>query len=86
MMDENLNWKFYRSIGDGQFLDLGGIDIWNEKWNTDYEKVIVKDPHYEVLHVFTKYWIEGGNRKIEFVAGEFSNSVWGIYLKNNIEN
>ncbi len=80
-MDENLNWKFYRSIGDGQFLELEGIDIWKVKWNTDYEKIKVKDPHYGVLHSFTKYWLENGNKKIEFVAGEFSNSVWGIYLK-----
>ena len=83
-MRENLDWKFYTSIGDSQYFELSGINIWDLKWKTKYEIVIVKDPQYKVLKSFNRYWIEKDSENIEFVAGEFSNGVWGIYLKPDL--
>ena len=83
-MTENLEWKFYTSIADSQYLEISGIDIWSLKWNTEYEKIIVKDPLYGALKTFNKYWIKNDNETIEFVAGEFSNCIWGIYLKPDL--
>ena len=80
-MTENLDWKFYTSVADSQYLEISGINIWSLKWNTEYEKIIVKDPLYGALKTFNRYWIKNDNETIEFVAGEFSNCVWGIYLK-----
>ena len=83
-MTENLDWIFYTSIGESQYFELSGINIWNLKWNTEYEIVIVKDPQYGVLKSFNRYWIEKDSKTIEFVAGEFSNTVYGIYLKPDL--
>mgnify|MGYP000554306179 CR=1 FL=1 len=65
-------------------MEISGINIWSLKWNTEYEKIIVKDPLYGALKTFNKYWIKNDNEIIEFVAGEFSNCIWGIYLKSDL--
>ncbi|MGJ5640526.1 hypothetical protein [Formosa sp. S-31] len=79
----NEDWIHYATIGDSQYCGLDGINIWDYKWKSDYESVLIKDPNYGEEKSFTKFWIELENRKIEFVAGEFSNCIWGIYVRKN---
>ena len=79
----NENWIHYKTIGDREYCGLDGINIWDHQWKSDYEKVVIKDPSYGEEKRFTKYWIEMDDRKIEFVAGEFSNCIWGIYVQRN---
>ncbi len=79
----NENWIHYTTIGDSQYCGLDGINIWDYKWKSDYETVLIKDPTYGEEKSFTRYWIELENRMIEFVAGEFSNCIWGIYIRKN---
>ena len=79
----NEDWIHYKTIVDGEYCGLDGINIWDHKWKSDYEKVVIKDPNYGEEKHFTKYWIEIEDRKIEFVAGEFSNLIYGIYIHKN---
>ncbi|MFD0861555.1 hypothetical protein ACFQ1M_05005 [Sungkyunkwania multivorans] len=80
-MKENPDWKFYTVVPESQELKINGINVWEHKWNSDYESIIVKDPKYGDLKKLTKYWITTNDETIEFVAGEFSNTIYGFYLK-----
>jgi len=44
-------------------------------------RVIVKDPVYGQEHTFNVYEIAEGARTAEFAAGEFSNLVYGFYVR-----
>lgn len=77
----NNNWKHFKTAYDGDYCEIEGINVWEHKWKSDYETIIVKDPIYGKTKSFNKFWIELPNNKIEFVAGEFSNCVWGFYVK-----
>jgi hypothetical protein len=77
----NIKWKHFRTIADGEFCEIEGINIWEYKWKSDYETIFVKDPLYGETKSLNRFWIELPNKKVEFVAGEFSNCVWGIYTK-----
>jgi hypothetical protein len=83
-MNENLEWKFYTAVVEKQCVEINGINIWDYKWNTEYETVFVKDPNYGELKKMTKYWIHKDNETIDFVSGEFSNTIFGIYLKTDL--
>jgi hypothetical protein len=52
------------------------------------EKYIYRDKSYDSYynHIFSFYLykIKVEEIEIEFVSGEFSNCVWGIYLKDKI--
>lgn len=73
------NWKHFKTVVDGEYCEVDGINIWDYEWKSDYEIILVKDPAYGQSKSFIKFWIELPNKKVEFVAGEFSNTVWGIY-------
>ena len=83
-MKENPDWKFYSAVPERQELKINGINLWEHKWNSDYEDIIVKDPKYRDLKKFTKYWIIVEDQTIEFVTGEFSNTIYGFYLKAEV--
>jgi hypothetical protein len=67
----NNEWKHFKTVYDGEYCGLEGINIWDYKWESDYETIIVKDPNYGETESFNRYWIELPNRVVEFVAGEF---------------
>ena len=75
------NWKFYASVEERSSLEIDGINVWNYNWNSDYEKVNVIDPLYGEEKTLIRYWIVIEDKTIEFVAGEFSNLIYGFYLK-----
>tara|TARA_R110002033_G_C3849513_1_gene235525 strand:+ start:89 stop:337 length:249 start_codon:yes stop_codon:yes gene_type:complete len=79
----NNECKHFKTVLDGEYCGIEGINIWNYEWKSDYENVIVKDPLYGKTISFNRFWIELSNRKVEFVAGEFSMCVWGIYMRQN---
>ncbi len=81
-MDKHNNWKHKATSGDGQYCEIEGINVWDYKWQSNYEIVEVKDPVYGETKLFTHYWIQLPDKKIEFVAGEFSNGVFGFYTKD----
>jgi ribosomal protein S1 len=72
-------WKHKKTISDGQTFEINGINIWDFKWESTGKKTNVKDPIYGKAYSFEIYKIENNNSEIQFVAGEFTNCVWGIY-------
>ena len=74
-------WRFKKTVSDGEEYKINGINIWDFKWEETGEKIKIQDPIYPKFYSFDVYKIHNGNVDILFAAGEFSNCVWGIYLK-----
>ncbi len=62
-------------------MRIEGIDIWKCQWLDTHERVDVEDPVYHQKHTFHIYEISAGDRSITFAAGEFSNGMWGFYVR-----
>lgn len=77
----NSNWKHKATIADGENFYIQGLNIWDFEWENTNESINIKDPLYKQNFCFYIYKIKNNNIEIIFAAGEFSNCVWGIYLK-----
>jgi hypothetical protein len=77
------NWRFEKTVSDGEEFKINGINIWDFKWEETGEKIKIIDPLYSKFYSFDIYKIQNDNVDILFAAGEFSNCIWGIYLKEN---
>ncbi|MFH6998067.1 hypothetical protein ACHRVZ_09050 [Flavobacterium sp. FlaQc-57] len=78
-------WIHKKTIFDGEKYEIDGINIWDFNWERTDEKIKIKDPLYSQDFIFEVFKIQKDNSDILFAAGEFSNCVWGIYQKENIE-
>lgn len=76
-------WKFKNTAVESQEYIIDDINIWDFKWEATDEKVKLKDPLYGQHYSFDVYKIQNGDVEIIFCAREFSNGIWGIYLKEN---
>ena len=76
-------WRFEKTIVDGEEYKINGINIWDFKWEVTGEKIKIKDPLYGQSYTFNVFKIQNDNIEILFAAGEFSNCIWGIYLKED---
>lgn len=74
-------WKFLCCSVDGQPVKIFGKTIFNENWVNTGDKVLVYDPSYNEPHYFNVYKIIVNNEEKKFVAGEFSNCIWGFYIQ-----
>ena len=81
MSDSNPNWQHIRTITDGERFEINGLNIWNNDWKNTGERIQIKDPIYGQDYTFTVYEIRNEQTSATFAAGEFSNCVWGIYVK-----
>lgn len=85
MKSENLKkdeWFFVSLTSDLEKFYINKIDIWSNEWIHTGEFVMVKDPSYGNEYKAEVLNVESNSNKIEFLAIEFSNCVWGIYLKD----
>lgn len=76
-----MSWKFIGSSSDDSFV-ISGIDIFKEQWEDTGEIAHVVDPLYGQSFNFTVWRINNNGKVLVFVAGEFSNNIFGIYQKN----
>ena len=76
------HWYFAKCISDGDEFRIYGLNIWDLDWKLIRNKVEIIDPNYHNKYYFDEYEIEINNSKVNFVAGEFSNLIWGFYLKD----
>ena len=76
------NWIFKTAVIDGHLCEIDGLNIWDYDWFNTREYIGVKDPIYEEVHTINIYQIITANKTISFAAGEFSNMVWGIYVRS----
>jgi len=77
------DWRFEKTVSDGEVCEIDGTNIWDYKWEDTGEKIKVKDPVYSKFYRLEVYKIQNDTIDITFAAGEFSNCVWGIYLREN---
>lgn len=77
----NTDWNYVATIFDGEKFEIQGLNIWDFEWKSTDEKINIKDPLYGQNYSFDIYKIQTIANEIVFAAGEFSNNVWGIYLK-----
>jgi len=75
------NWEHIKTLVDGERFEINGMNIWNSEWKNTGERIQIKDPLYGKDYTFTVYEIMNEEASITFAAGEFSNCVWGIYVK-----
>lgn len=93
LLSEN-KWDKQQLIAD--FKEMWDIDatedekgtdvrenIFDYEWETTGKRIKVKDPIYNQFHTFEIWRVEIGGQTKYFVAGEFSNCVWGFFLEKN---
>jgi hypothetical protein len=80
-MSVESGWEFAGAVPDGQSFMIGGLDVWKHEWRDTRERVAVKDPHYQQDFTFSVYEIGGAGEAVSFAAGEFSNCIWGFYIR-----
>ncbi|MDO4773340.1 MAG: hypothetical protein Q4A72_07275 [Bacillota bacterium] len=72
-------WKCETTGTEGG-LSLFGVNIFDYEWMDTGKRALVYDPMYHQEFRFPIYTVEIDGDIQEFVAGEFSNGVWGFYL------
>jgi hypothetical protein len=80
-MSNNSQWEFFGAVPDGQSFRVGGLDVWKHEWRDTKERLQVKDPRYQKDFTFHVYEIGDPARAVTFAAGEFSNCIWGFYIR-----
>ncbi|WP_165822252.1 hypothetical protein [Hymenobacter edaphi] len=74
-----MTWHFLGSCLDGESFRIGGLDVWQHRWQHQPQPATVIDPIYGVRKVFGVYVIGPPDAPVLFAAGEFSNCIWGFY-------
>jgi hypothetical protein len=74
-------WSFAGAVPDGEPFNIEGINVWQYPWEDTSERVQVKDPHYHQDFTFRIYRVAAPAGTISFAAGEFSNCIWGFYVR-----
>ena len=75
-----MSWEFI-GISTGDIFIIDGVDIFKEEWESIDRTVNVLDPNYKQSFTFQIWKVKKKNKVITFAAGEFSNSVYGIYIR-----
>jgi hypothetical protein len=83
MADSEDKWEHLKTLVDGERFEINGCNIWESEWKDTGEQIRIKDPLYGRVFTFTVYQIINEQTTVKFAAGEFSNCVWGIYLKKD---
>ena len=80
-MSTATDWEFFGAAPDGQSFQIGGLDVWKHEWRDTKQRAHVKDPRYHQDFTFHVYEIGSDGRVVTFAAGEFSNYMWGFYVR-----
>ena len=83
-MTTTSDWEFFGAAPDGQSFQIGGLDVWKHKWRDTKEWAHVQDPRYHQDFTFHVYEIGSSDAAVTFAAGEFSNCMWGFYVRKRV--
>ncbi|MDO5155916.1 MAG: hypothetical protein Q4D51_08110 [Eubacteriales bacterium] len=75
-----MTWQHETTGIDGHAI-LFGVNIFDYDWIRTGNKIDIKDPLYGQRYSFPVYKVLIKGQEYEFAAGEFSNSVFGFYVK-----
>ena len=77
-------WQFAGSSSEREVFEIRGVNVWGQGWQiVPGEQAHVTDPVYGRQHIFNVYFVQDGEERIEFAAGEFSQGEWGFYTRNS---
>ena len=74
------NWKFASFIEVDKEFRVEGLNIWNHYWHCSDRKVEVIHPLDRSQCYFKEYCISTTEKKVKFLAGEFTNGQLGIFI------
>lgn len=83
MSDTNNHWEHVKTVTEGELFTINGLNIWDHEWKDTGERIKIKDPLHAQEFTLSIYEITHDHIKAQFATGEFSNNVWGIYLKKD---
>lgn len=72
-------WTFITSGTELQPVRIDGVNVWEHEWTQTGQSADVKDPRHGEQFTFAIWSISTAKKSIRFVAGEFSNGIWGFY-------
>lgn len=76
-------WRLVSIDFEGRSVDIGGVNPWNCEWVPTHGKVTVAHPSYpSQRHTMNTYELTGSDGPVAFAAGEFSNGVWGFFIRS----
>jgi hypothetical protein len=78
-----MEWKFRILVSEIEKVKIENISIWDEDWIYTGEKATVIDPYCGREYSSEIVKVIKNNTVVFFLPIEFSNNVWGIYLKDN---
>lgn len=79
---EKPEWIHVTTSLESEDREIGGLKIWKNSWRrVENEDAVVIDPIYGETHHFGVYRMGAEGNEVEFAAGEFSNGVWGFYVR-----
>jgi hypothetical protein len=78
---DKADWRFVGTSGEGGRLRIRRTNVWSREWRRLGIKATVKDPLYRQTFEFDVYEIETKSGPTDFAAGEFSNGMWGFYVR-----
>jgi hypothetical protein len=74
-------WKYIGTCTELQPFEIAGLNVWKFDWTRRGDRAYVNDPLYNQEFCFSVYEIRSGDHLVTFAAGEFSNGVWGFFLR-----
>ena len=77
-------WNFAKAIDENETFYIEGLNIWNYNWECVQKKIEVHGPFEGHVYFFREYRITDGDKSVNFVAGEYSNGKFGIYIKDHL--
>jgi hypothetical protein len=83
-LSRDSEWEFFGAVPDGQSFTIDGMDVWKHGWMDTKERAHVKDPHSQQDFTFYVWEIRSGDHIVNFAAGEFSNCMWGFYVRKRV--
>jgi hypothetical protein len=81
LLNRDSEWEFVGEAPYRQWFGIGGLDVWRHQWKSTRVRALVKDPHSQQDLTFDVSEIRHGDRAVRFAAGEFSNGMWGFYVR-----
>lgn len=79
-LNKTMTWQHKTTGVDGHTI-LFGVNIFDYDWVRTGNKININDPLYGQKDCFPVYKVLINGQEYEFAAGEFSNSVFGFYVK-----
>jgi len=80
----NGDWKHIKTLVDGDPFTINGLNIWDFDWKNTGQRINVKDSLYEQDYTMIVFGVLNEGIRVIFAAGEFSNSIWGIYQQSPV--